>query len=199
MKITAIKQQSKRTDRYSVYVDDKYAFSLSESQLASTGIHSGLEIDGSSLDEYKQESDIGKWFDRLLNLFSYRARSEWEVRDYLRRKQVDQAQADELVKRLTKLGYINDETFARMWVENRRLSKLTSRRKLRSELQAKRISGNIIDTVLREDTEQTNEQNTLAELIAKKRARYSDDTKLMQYLARQGFNYDDIKQALKRT
>jgi regulatory protein len=36
----------------------------------------------------------------------------------------------------------------------------------------------------------------MSKIIAKKRSRYPDDKKLMQYLARQGFSYDDIKKAL---
>jgi regulatory protein len=197
MKITAIKQQIKRFDRYSVYVDGVYTFSLSEAQLVSSGIHSGLEIDSETLAGYQEESTTGKLFDRLLNLFSYRMRSEWEVRDYLRRKQVDESQTTQLIERMQKLGYINDEVFARSWVENRRFGKPTSQRKLRAELQAKRIDRGIVDKILNEDASQTDEMDVLRQLVAKKRARYPDDVKFMQYLARQGFGYDDIKRAIK--
>jgi hypothetical protein len=44
MKITAIKQQVKRQGRYSIFVDDKYAFSLSENALLDQKITIGLEI-----------------------------------------------------------------------------------------------------------------------------------------------------------
>jgi SOS response regulatory protein OraA/RecX len=42
------------------------------------------------------------------------------------------------------------------------------------------------------------EEQALQELITKKRRqlRYQDSQKLMQYLARQGFGYEDIKSAL---
>jgi SOS response regulatory protein OraA/RecX len=41
--------------------------------------------------------------------------------------------------------------------------------------------------------------SALKSTIEKKRrqSKYSDDLKLMQYLARQGYNYDDIKTALQ--
>ena len=38
----------------------------------------------------------------------------------------------------------------------------------------------------------------LAKIIAKKRRRYPDEQKLAAYLAWQGFDYDDIKQALQK-
>ncbi len=196
MKITAIKQQVKRPDRYSVYVDGSYSFSLSEDQFVASGLHSGMELDQTQVDEFMQRSATGKLFDRVLNLFSYRLRSEWEVRDYLRRKAADEAQAQQVIARLKDLGYVDDQRFAAAWVESRRYGKPISQRKLRSELSTKRIDQAIIDAVLRRDSEVTNEQDVLGDLIAKKRRNYPDDAKLMQYLARQGFRYDDIKQAL---
>jgi SOS response regulatory protein OraA/RecX len=45
------------------------------------------------------------------------------------------------------------------------------------------------------DSERSDEDE-LGKIITKKRNRYPDDQKFMQYLARQGFSYDDIKQAL---
>ncbi|HEX5455917.1 MAG TPA: RecX family transcriptional regulator, partial [Candidatus Saccharimonadales bacterium] len=79
---------------------------------------------------------------------------------------------------------------------NRRLLKPTSRRKLVLELRQKRISDEIISAVM--DSEPADEREVLKELIAKKsgQTRYQDKQKLMQYLARQGFNYSDIKSAL---
>lgn len=43
-KITDIRPQVKRANRYSVFVDEKYSFSLSESELISSGVHSRQEL-----------------------------------------------------------------------------------------------------------------------------------------------------------
>jgi regulatory protein len=196
MKITAIKQQVKRADRYSIYVDGKYSFSLGENEFLKLGLHSGQEITDEELASYKGESDYGKWFDKVLNLLSYRLRSEWELRDYLRRKNAPEEHVEKILNKLSINGYVNDEQFAKRWVENRRLMKATSRRKLMMELKQKRIPNDIIDKVLADDKDQVNEREVLKELIEKKRQRYPDHLKLMQYLARQGYNYDDIKSAL---
>jgi SOS response regulatory protein OraA/RecX len=55
----------------------------------------------------------------------------------------------------------------------------------------------VIRQVLEED--ETTDRDTLKQLVIKKRqqSRYQDDTRLMQYLARQGYGYDDIKKALR--
>lgn len=196
MKITQVKQQVKRADRYSIYVDGKYSFSLGENEFLKLGLHSGQEITDEILEQYKDESSFGKWFDKTLNLLSFRLRSEWELQDYLRRKDCPPEIIDRILNKLSVNGYVNDKQFARRWVENRRLLKATSRRKLVAELKQKRIATNIIDAVLAEDKEVVDERQVLMELVEKKRARYADKTKLMQYLARQGYGYDDIKSVL---
>lgn len=196
MKITAIKQQVKRADRYSLYLDGKYSFSLREAELIKLGLHSGQEISEEELNEFQGESEFGKWYDRTLNLLSFRLRSEWELRDYLRRKDCPEPVTEKILNKLSINGYVNDEQFAKRWVENRRLMKATSRRKLSQELQQKRIPRDIIDAVLADDKEATDEREVLRELVEKKRHRYPDQLKLMQYLARQGYSYDDIKTVL---
>lgn len=195
MKITAITAQVKRPGRYSIYVDGNFAFGLSANQLLNSGLATGQELSGSELDSLKQESEVGKIFDKTLNLLSFRLRSEHELKDYLKRKQQSPALIEIILNRLSKLGYVDDKQFASRWVENRRLLKPISSLKLKSELKQKRIANDIIDEVLKSDT--TDEQEVLKQLIERKSKRYPDQQKLMAYLARQGFRYDDIKQALK--
>lgn len=196
MKITDIKQQIKRQQRYSIFVDDRYSFSLSESELIKSGIRVGREYTEAELEELQQTAVLDKAYMRALDLLSRRARSEWELRDYLRRKDYDSPTIDVILNRLSDAGYIDDYKFASSWVANRRLLKSTSLRKLRLELQQKRISDDVITQVLSED--ETDERAVLRDVIDKKRlqTRYQDPEKLMAYLMRQGYSYGDVKDAL---
>ncbi|HSW36848.1 MAG TPA: RecX family transcriptional regulator [Candidatus Saccharimonadales bacterium] len=198
MKITKIVQQAKRQDRYSIFVDDKYAFSLSDSALLESKLTPGQEIDSRELGEWKKLSADDKLYNQTLNYIALRPRSQWEVEFYLQRKKASPALTSTIVNKLSKIGLIDDDKFARAYVADRRLLRPTSRRKLIAELRKKRIADNIIQQAI--GTEEQDEQAALLEMIARKRkqTKYQDDLKLMQYLARQGFNYDDIKQALKR-
>jgi len=196
MKITAIKQQVKRAERYSIYVDGKYAFSLSEGGLLKAGLGINQEVSQAKLAELQETAVLDKGYDRALNLISRRPRSEWELQDYLKRKDYEPDAIQKILNMLSDRGYVNDADFARRWVESRRLLKATSKRRLRQELKQKRVPDEIIDEALAAD--ETDEQSVLKELIAKKRQQtcYQDKLKLMQYLSRQGYNYDDIKSAL---
>jgi len=197
MKISDIKQQLKRKDRYSVYVDGKFTFSLGESELINSGLRINHELAKDELESLKQTAVLDKAYDRALNLIARRRRSEWEVRDYMKRKEYDETVTSETLNKLSDRGYVDDAAFAKAWVDNRRLLKSISKRRLAQELRQKRISDDIIQTALNND--EADELGVLRELIAKKRlqTRYQDDLKLMQYLSRQGFSYGDIKTVLE--
>ena len=84
--------------------------------------------------------------------------------------------------------YLNDETFARYYVENRFVKKGISKKRLRMELMKKGVAANIIDEVL----DGRNDEEEIKKMIIKKRKKY-DDEKLTAYLCRQGFDYQLVK------
>lgn len=196
MKITNIKNQVKRVDRYSIYIDGKYTFSLSELELLNLGLRINQEISQKELEGLQDAARLDKGYDRALNYISIRRRSKWEIEQYLKRKDYEPEIIEKIIDRLTTRNYVDDEAFAKAWVENRRLLKSTSKRRLQQELRQKRISDNIIHQALSED--ETDERQVLRGLIERKQkqTKYQDRLKLMQYLSRQGYNYEDIKSVL---
>lgn len=196
MRITDIKQQVKRTDRYSVFVDGKYSFSLSELALLNGGLRRDQEVTQEELDDLKDTAKLDKAYNQALGLIARRLRSEWEVRSYLQRKEYDPEFIDGIIERLYRSKFLDDTEFAQRWVENRRLLKNTSKRKLTMELRQKRVADDVIKQTLEAD--ETDERSVLRELVERKRkqTRYQDEQKLMAYLMRQGFNYDDVKLVL---
>lgn len=219
MKVTDISVQARNPDRVNVSVDGAYRFSLDIAQVVEFGLKVGREIDETELAALEQESEFGKLYARALEWVLIRPRSARETKDYLRKKTFTKryvskrAQSKDGVKkilerpgasvqvtervfdRLVERGYINDEQFARWWVESRNVTKGSSMRKLRAELFAKGIAQSIIDDVL--STSERRDEDELAKIITKKRHRYPDEQKLIAYLARQGFSYDDIKKAME--
>lgn len=208
MKITAITPQKKDPNRINVMVDGTYRFSLDIFQYADLGIKVGREYADEELTTLEQESVFGKVYARSLEYCLMRPHSAKEVRDYLYRKTRDSRTKTGEVKkgisaditarvfdRLVEKGYIDDEKFTRYWIENRNMAKGASKRKLQAELQVKGVSRTIVERYLAESVR--TDEAEIMKVIAKKRKRYPDDQKLMQYLARQGFSYDDIKQALR--
>lgn len=213
MKITGLSSQQKDPNRINILVGGKFRFSLDISQVTDLGIRVGKEFTEEELDEFEVESQFGKLYGRALEYCIMRPHSAREVRDYLYRKTrttrvrnkrtgeikdrpgVSVELTSRVFDRLLDKGYIDDAKFTRWWVENRNQRKGTSRRKLQAELAAKGVASGIIEDAL--ISTDRNDGDELAKIVAKKRARYPDNQKFMQYLARQGFSYDDIKSALE--
>ena len=207
MKITAISLQIRDKNRVNVSVDGKYRFSLDLSQVISLGLKNGQDYSDEELLAFETESQFGKLYGRALEYCLMRPHSAKEVRDYLYRKtrpsrsktgELKPGVSPELTVRvfdkLVEKKYIDDQKFANYWIENRSLTKGASQRKLTAELRSKGVVTTIIEQVIGET--ERNDSDEIIKIIAKKRSRYPDDQKLMMYLARQGFDYEDIKQAL---
>lgn len=199
MKVTSIKAQVKRQGRYSIFVEGKYCFSLSDTALLESKLVNGQELDDKQIREFKQKSADDQMYGRALNYAMLRPRSTWEMTTYLKRKDCPPALAEIILNKLSNIGMVDDESFARSWVANRRAIKPTSLRRLQQELRAKRVEDSVITKILGEE-EGNEEQAALIKLIETKRrqARYQDKQKLMQYLSGQGFGYGDIKDALAK-
>jgi len=208
MKITSISTQTRDKNRVNVSVDGKYKFSLDIFQVGDLGLKVGKEYSEEELEALVEESTFGKAYARALEYCLMRPHSLKEVRDYLYRKTRDSRTKTGDIKkgispkitsrvydRLIEKNYINDEKFTKYWIENRSLRKGASMRKIKSELYAKGVGSLIIEEIM--DESDRNDIDELSKIIVKKRSKYPDDQKLMAYLARQGFSYDDIKSSLE--
>lgn len=213
MIITNIQSQVKNPDRLNIFIDGEFKFSLDISQVVDFRLKIGTEVGDDDLRELEEASVFGKIYLRALEYCVSRPRSIRELKDYLYKKTqqtkyknrkgeikirdgVSQKVADQVLERLIDKKYINDEVFTRWWAENRNQRKGISRRKLQSELIAKGVDVNLINLVLSESDR--DDSNEIDKIIAKKSSRYNDKQKFMQYLMRQGFNYDDVRSALER-
>lgn len=196
MRITAIKQQVKNTERANIFIDGKYALSLSLDELLSEKLKVGLEIDEPELARLKKKSDDGKTRLRALEWVLLRPHSVKEFDTYLWRKRIEPELRQAITSQFIEKGYLNDERFAQFWIE-RSVRHQKSNRAIQQELRTKGIEREIIITLLSEDNE--GELLRIKSMIEKlrTRSRYKDDKKLIAYLIRQGYSYSSVKEALK--
>ena len=211
--ITDIKQAVKNPNRANIFVNGKYRFSLDIFQLTDLGVKIGEIFDEKEIQNLEQQSEFGKLYALALNYCLMRPHSEREIRDYLMKKTlskklrnkktgefyeksgVSKLSVEQVLARLKEKKYIDDEKFARFWLENRNQRKGSSLKKLRAELLQKGVSGVIIEQVFAETSR--NDSEEIRKIIDKKAKRYPDQQKLVAYLARQGFSFDEINRALK--
>src|SRR5699024_1437942 len=99
----------------------------------------------------------------LRRLLASRRRSAGEMRERLRQREVPSAVAHEAMARLDRAGLLDDEAFARDWVQQRRELRALGDEALRRELEAKQVEARWIDAAL--DSGETDEEQRCRELV----------------------------------
>ncbi len=191
-KITDIKPQVRNKNRVSLYVDGEFFCGLEKLTVLSHRLHIGDEVDTDTLKEATAESERTTAFEKAVQYLGVRPRTEREMRTYLSGKEFSADTVDATVEKLCNYGYVNDAEFCRMYIEA--YGKKSGVRKLRAELRAKGVAGEIIDNALSEMNDRTDAVVRLAEKYLSSHAR--DKRKVYAYLMGRGFEYDTIRQAL---
>jgi len=146
--ITKIQKQVKRAEKYSIFVDEKYSFSLFDHQLAKLHLRVGQQITKKRLDELKNESSASKAFDKALNKLSYRQHSVFEIQDYLKSREFSQEIIDSTITKLLERKYLDDTEFAAAWIKSRK-RKSKSDREISSELSRDKVFATLEDSGLK--------------------------------------------------
>lgn len=194
--ITALEIQKRNKERVNVFLDGVYRFSVN--LMDAVKLRKGQTLTDNDIAALKAEDDVVKAVESAVRFLSYRPRSISEVRRNLTEKQMEPPVIDAALERLSVLGYLDDEAFARYWVENRTSFKPLAPTALRFELRRKGISDAIITEVL-----EAVDPNAAARQAAQtqvKRLRGQDRktfrTKLSSFLQRRGFSYDVIREVI---
>jgi len=194
--ITSIKAQ-KNQKRVNIYLDGKFSFGLDLENFMKLQLKVNQELTDEEINEIIKKSEFQKCLDKTINFAMARPRSIKEVKDYFRRKEIPESIHEQLFERLKKFSLIDDQKFAKWWVDQRLTFKSKSKKDITFELRQKGIDTNTIKNVL--DDSEIDELKIAKELIEKKKykwERYEDKIKkqkIAQYLAGKGFGWDVIE------
>ena len=129
----------------------------------------------------------------LLDQLTGRARSRAELAEKLAKKGVPDDVAARLLDRFEEVGLVDDEAFARSWVESRQAGKGLARRALAQELRRKGVEDEVAREVL-DDVDPEDEVEAARTLVRRKlrtATRLDRDTavrRLAGMLARKGYS-----------
>jgi regulatory protein len=192
-RITAIEPQQKNPGRVNIYLDGEFAFGLAG--IVAAWLKVGQELGEEKAASLKADDEREVTYQKALHFLSYRPRSSDEVRQNLLKRGIPEPLTDETVERLRNAGLINDEAFARAWVENRNTFRPRGRSALRMELRRKGLNEDVVQSILDAQVD----EETLATQAARKHARrlaglewQEFRQKLGGFLARRGFSYTTL-------
>jgi regulatory protein len=188
-KITALKQQKRKTTRVNVYLDGEFAFGVEKVIAAKLAI--GQELQAQQLAELQDSENLESAYQKSLHYISFRPRSINETRKHFSRKGMLPEILDAVIERLLERNYLNDSEFAQNWVENRVAFKPRSRFALKGELFQKGIDNQIMEEVLADLDDSKLAQDAAQKRVHRLKALEWNEfrKKLMGYLGRRGFPY----------
>lgn len=144
-------------------------------------------------------------YDRALDLLAIRARSVAELRRKLIQKGEEAAAVDETIARLIDQRLLDDAEFARQFARAKVVSAGASRRRISAELARKGVERSVADRAIDElgETEGIDPSTAITRVAEKKwksLSKLDDRTakrRLYAFLARRGFNPDEISAAMQ--
>ena len=208
MKLTA---KPGKGEKIHLSLDGEYIATVNADYWFTCGIKSGSEVTPEQLEELLTESARRKMMNKALDLLSLRDYSRRELSDKLvtkaweKKEQKDmdlgslKQQASDICDRLEELGLLNEERFARSYVDELIRRKHLSRSGLKTALIQKGVQRDIIETVLEEVDVDPVEQ--IRELLATKfkNRDLSDEkqkSRTVNALLRLGYRYNEIHAAM---
>lgn len=126
-----------------------------------------------------------------LAALSRRALSKAELSDKLRRKGADEGKIEEVINKLEKIGFLNDESLT----ENAITSTRRSTNWLKQKLKRRGINDELIENALLNRDPELDFLSAKA-LMERYRARFVDKNKAFAFLARRGYSFEVINEIL---
>jgi len=208
MIVSKIEYQKRDPNRVNLYIDGDFFCGISLDTLASENLYEGLDISEEVLDRLLQRDLKSRFLTRVSEYLSHSPKTEFQVYRYLKNLKFKKKNTwfkedinidwdkffDEIVSKLREYKYIDDESFARSFVQSRMRNKPRGRSVLIGELMAKGVSKEIAETVCGEEI--VDELELLKSTFEKKyRGKNFDikDSKMVSFLQRKGFSWDLIE------
>ena len=144
----------------------------------------------------------GDPYEVAVRYLASRPKSVTEIARHLRSKRYDDDDVARAIDRLRAQRYVDDEAFARYWVEQRERFKPRGDRALRTELVQKGVSRDVIEVVLGERAPDADVE-LAKRALSRPMTRWATLTpverkrKIHTYLAARGFDYGTIEEVIR--
>ena len=202
-KITKITQQKRSPNRRNIFLDGKFAFGCNVNVVARFRLRPGMHVSAEQVREIEFGEVKQECFDTAMRFLEQRLHSRSELYRKLARREWGDEVIEQVLDELMRLGYIDDERFAKTKAQSAAQHKQHGRRRAFIDLIRSGVKGDVADKAL---SEVYNDADTLAiaRQLAQKQAprlRQLDPItarrRLVGMLQRRGFDYDDIRPVIE--
>jgi regulatory protein len=202
--ITALEPQKRKKDRVNLYLDGEFVCGISVEAVLRYDLKVGNHLSLEVRDRIVEEESLEKHLNQAYRLLSYRPRTLREVRTYLSKKGASDLLIEKVLAHLAEQELVDDQQFARWWIEQRLQFRPKGVIVLKSELLEKGIDRQVVDEVLVDYEVEIDNPEVIENLAQKAVKHYHGLNKrekrhrLNQYLARRGFPFGLIRAAVDK-
>lgn len=199
MKITKIEKQKNNAGRYNIYADDVFYTGLSEEEILRLHLKEGDTVEASLLLSGVREDKFLRALNKGGEYIGGGRKTQKQVEDYLVKKGYDDDIVCRVIVRLKEYRYIDDAEYARAYIQQ---NAVKGNRAIKYSLMHKGVDSEIIECALSERNAQDEMDGALragTAYLKGKRFKDARDArlKLYQALARRGFDYDIVSEAVQ--
>lgn len=191
--IAHIKRNKKK---FEVKLDNGFSCFLIDEMIVKYHLKTNKEISEEQLLLIALESEKSEGFSRALHSLERTTKTEREMRQFLKKKQLSDVAIDAIIEKLKEYNYIKDSEYAKQYVSY--ASKSKGKRLLAFELKNKGVKQSLIEqaTSMIEDESEVVKQ-VATKFMRTKTSSKENIAKLFRHLLSKGFEYSDIKTAIK--
>ncbi len=146
--VTALR--ATRSGAVALHVDGEYCCTVSESLVARWHLFKGRELDAEAIAELQGSAARERTAGDAYRLLGHRPRSRAELRRRLLEKGHDERVVDDVLGRLEAEGFVDDHDFARRYAADKRRLAAWGDQRVRRELEALGVAGDIVSEVMGE-------------------------------------------------
>lgn len=201
--ITAIEVQATRKNRRSVFVDQVFCCGVDEEVVQRLHLQVGQEVGPEALRLLLTTGEEVRLREKILRLLDRHAYTRRQLEDKFRQRGADPGVVAVVLDRLQASGLINDEAYARAWIQTHSHQGAMGRRRLAAEMARRGIDRTTTEVVLAEEAP-ADEPGACEELALRKAAVYRNlpretaRQRLSGFLIRRGFNFEDVRRAVDK-
>lgn len=180
-----------RRGRARIFVDGEFWAEIDADVAVERGLREGVALSHEELDEARVVGERALAMGRAFNFLGYRARSEKEVRDRLRRYGYGEEIVEEVIDRLKELGYLDDGEFARFVASEK--ARRYGPRRISAELRRSGVDPEITQDAVAEEFAGRSELEEARSVAARRYNRGGSDAearRIYGFLMRRGYSTD---------
>lgn len=203
MKVLAI-EKSRRGGKFYILLEGNVKIEVSGDVLVDFGLRRGDDVSSDTLSRIRNAQSYHDAFAAGVRLLNFRQRTRAELYRRLGEKGFDKTVIDKVIDRMLQLGLVNDEEYARAFVNSGATVKLLGKRSLFHKLWEKGIDREIAEKAMREVSSDENQVAIAIAAAKRKLERLSDERdekkkeKLSAFLVSRGFEWEVVRKVVNK-